>query len=248
MFDHYKNIFNQRGAAYHAAMMEVPAARRSEFEMALSRLDPGRGMRILDVPSGGGYLQDYLNLSDMELVCVETSEAFARTAEGHQHNVVLCDRLDQIPLPAHSVDRVLSLAGVHHLESKPAFYREAARLLHPDDVFCLADVFKGSPVADFLNGFVDQHNSMGHQGNFLTKDAQNEIEECGFRIETAELVEYQWRFRDRKEMARYCSLLFGLDQADETTIIDGIDSILGFEESPSGCNMNWSLYFIRALR
>jgi SAM-dependent methyltransferase len=249
VFDHYTDIFNQRGASYHRAMTEVPTARREEFIHALSMLNLHRGMRMVDAPSGGGYLQEYLNGLDVDLLCVETASAFVREAEGDlRHEAVLCERLDRIPIENESVDCVLSLAGVHHLESKVDFYRETARILRNNGLFCLADVTKGSAVDRFLNGFVDQYCSLGHRGVFLDFDTLEELDASGFCVLSEKHAQYFWYFRDRYEMARYCQLLFGLDRADADTVLEGIGSILGFEETASACRMNWGLWYIQARR
>ncbi len=248
MFDDYSDIFNQRGASYHAAMRMVPAARREEFASALALLDLRDGLRLIDAPAGGGYLRDHLH-HQLIVHQVETSATFAEhAAEAGRGPVILCDRLDRIPLADGSADRVLSLAGVHHLDKQPAFYQEACRLLVPNGIFCLADVAAGSTVDRFLNQFVHQHCSTGHQGHFLGDATANELEQAGFRVVHDQHTHFDWHFRDRQEMTTWCALLFGLDRSDHQTILDGIHSTTGFSEDHHGCHLHWNLRQFKAVK
>ncbi|HEY9648986.1 MAG TPA: methyltransferase domain-containing protein [Chroococcidiopsis sp.] len=244
----YTDIFNIRGLHYHQAMLDYPEARREEFEHAIRIADLEDGQVVCDVPSGGCYLSNFIYKS-VKLFSVETSVEFVQRSQPHANNTsLLCEDISAIPLIAGTVDRVISLAGSHHLPSKPAFYREAHRLLSEKGIFCLADVRAGSGVADFLNIFVDRHNSMGHNGDFLTSATQQELEAAGFQVVGAAPICYHWHFESVDAMTRFCTLLFGLDQADPAQVLDGITTYLGYTESPQGCLMNWELYFFKAVK
>lgn len=244
MFDTYTNIFNLRGDQYHRAISECPDARREEFELAVQSAVIGDGQVVIDAPSGGAYLARHIR-KDVRLVAIETSAVFAgrSTAE-----TLLCADLRRIPLATGSADRLISLAGSHHLEDKRSFYQEVLRLLRPGGRFCLADVHEDSAVAGFLNGFVHEHNSLGHEGAFLNGKTPRELGAAGFTNVEGGRIAHQWHFADATEMARFCKGLFGLDRADEGTILAGISRHLGYSESPAGCVMNWELYFLTAKR
>lgn len=248
MFDSYTDIFNRRGQDYHRAMTTWPCARRAEFETALSWLDLAVGKNVCDVPSGGGYLGDFLvgtELEGLHLSCVETSAVFARSCPGS--HTTLCERVSEIPFENGCFDRVLSLAGVHHLASKAEFFREVSRLLRPETGrFVLADVLADSPVDGFLNGFVHEHSSMGHEGDFLTPKTAEEMSDCGLQVVQAALESYQWVFPDEAAMVTYCTWMFGIDQATPEQVLAGIAEHLGYTCSGYGCAMNWQLYFLLA--
>lgn len=248
MFDSYTDIFNQRGQDYHRAMTTWPQARRAEFEAALAWLDLAPGLSVCDVPSGGGYLGDFLagpELEGLHLSCVETSAVFARSCPGSQ--TTLCERVSEIPFENSTFDRVLSLAGVHHLGSKAPFFREVRRLLQPvSGRFVLADVLADSPADRFLNGFVHEHSSMGHEGDFLTLKTAEEMHDGGLQVLRAELVSYPWVFPDEAAMVTYCTWMFGIDQATPEQVLAGIAENLGYTCSGHGCAMNWQLYFLQA--
>jgi SAM-dependent methyltransferase len=249
MFDTYRDIFNQRGASYHAAMMRYPKARQEEFEWAIRYAQLTDGARVCDIPSGGCYLQDWLSQS-VDLVAVETSDEFVACAGNTEdsYTILVCDSLGDVPLESDSVDRAISLAGSHHLEDRPAFYGEVQRILKPRGIFALADVQEGSGADGFLNTFVDQHNSMGHKGDFLRPDTAQELEAAGFEVLQQAPVDYHWRFDARDHMVEFCKLLFGIDQASDDQILHAIEHYLGYEELDRTVCMNWSLFFFQAMK
>jgi len=241
----YQEIFNQRGADYHHSMVKYPQARNAEFETIIRLAELSPGQTLLDMPSGGGYLEKFLDVS-VQIVSIETSCQFIRDIKpSANHSVLLCNDITQTPLPDACADRVISLAGLHHLDDKLAFYREVFRLLKPGGLFCLADAHKDSCVARFLNIFIHENNSMGHSGIFLDEKTPHELGDAGFELLHEKNHTYSWQFDTPENMATYCKLLFGIDKANTPAIIEGIDSYLGYFMQSHQCLMNWELYFLK---
>lgn len=245
MFDNYKDIFNARGAAYHQGMLEQPRAREQEFGAILRLAEPRDGQTICDMPSGGGYLRNFTD-ADITLLCVETSQAFAdRVKPTSKMRGILAD-LHKVPVESCSVDTVINLAGLHHVPDRPAVFAEMKRMLKPGGRVCIADVTAGSPVDAFLNGFVDQHNSMGHQGEFISDKIRGELSAAGFSIDSDRREHFHWTFDSEQSMARFCRLLFGLDKADESQTLQGLRDTVGYRHSGDRWLMNWELTCLRA--
>ena len=75
MFDTYAEIFEKRAHEYHHAMKASPRARSAEFNAVLDPIrDAGPGL-VCDMPSGGGYLADYL-WPGMDYVAVDPATDF----------------------------------------------------------------------------------------------------------------------------------------------------------------------------
>lgn len=241
----YQAVFERRGAEYHEAMRRFPRSRDREFAQILDVAGLLRGEVVVDMPSGGGYLRHYLGVPDVRLIAVESSEVFHDFAARQPGLETRLCPMNKVDLESGSVDVIISLAGLHHLENRPAVFAEMRRLLADGGRLCLADVEAGSGTAAFLNEFVHAHNSMGHVGEFLDAAFRRELRRAGFAIESDRHVYCPWAFRNEKEMTEYCRLLFGMDLASSARVAEGIRRHLGFRKLDGSCRMNWSLSFIR---
>lgn len=246
MVETYQQIFDQRAGWYHEAMGLCPKARANEFAAALELAELTDGMKIADMPSGGGYLLDFLP-SDLEfdLISIDSSSGFSRLWDGDARIRRHHSPLASTPLSDNEVDLVVSVAGLHHEEDRVAIFREMRRILKPDGRLCIVEVPVGAITDGFLNGFVNDHNSMGHEGRFLDAGFRADLESGGFKIQTDELRRYTWDFVSEDEMAGYFKLLFGIDQATDRDILAGISQHLGYIRTESDCRVNWELQLVR---
>mgnify|MGYP001818105169 CR=1 FL=1 len=94
----YGDIFDQRGQLYHEAMRSYPECRSQEFMSVIAMADIKAGMTVVDVPSGGAYLADYLD--GARFIGLETSRAFAELARDRTDSVLIVEN-GQFPLQRH---------------------------------------------------------------------------------------------------------------------------------------------------
>jgi len=244
----YGEIFERRGRLYDDAMSAFPDARREELEQAVAWADVRAGHIVADLPSGPGYLGPYLP-ANARVVHVETSRFFAARCRAKRGDAaVVLGTFEALPLRRESVDRVISLAALHHVADVAAFLVEAYRVLRPGGALCIADACRGSAVAEFLNGFVDAHNSMGHRGTFLAPPSIADVETVGFRVEQSAMVSCPWWFASTRDMTTFVRRIFGLDRATPDETLEGIRRHLGYATGADGCRMSWELLFVRARR
>jgi cyclopropane fatty-acyl-phospholipid synthase-like methyltransferase len=245
MFPAYRDIFQKRGHLYHQAMTLHPQARTEEFHHVLRMADLKDGEIVCDAPSGGGYLRNFVDRT-VSLLHIETSEVFADLCRGNGASNVLLAMLEDIPLETGCVDKVISLASLHHLDEKEQFFTEAYRILKQGGTLTIADVRAQSAVSEFLDGFVNEHNTMGHKGNYIHAKTQEELTHSGFMIMESSLIPFLWEFDSPQAMGRFCQMLFGIDKADSSQVIEGIRKHVGYSVERNACHMNWELLFIQA--
>lgn len=248
MFETYKNVFNQRAESYHAAMLKYPRARKEELLNIVSLADIQDGDFVCDVPAGGAYLSGFIQ-KNVRLISIESSREFIKCGkDSSSHQRLLCEDIASLPLKSDSVDRVVSLAGIHHFEEKSSFYREICRLLKKGGVFALVDVMEHTPPAVFLNTFVDKNNSMGHRGQFLDEETKSDLEHAGFIVESAGSIVSYWEFGSVEEMADFYKMLFGMDRASLCQILEGVKEYLNFKIQDRVCRVKWDLVGFRAVK
>ena len=243
--DAYARIFEVRGGSYNAAHALVPGARETERALLLERLDLRPALTVLDVPAGGGYVADGLRarMRDLSIVCVEPAAAFAAGIDRTHRRVR--GAVARLPFADGCVDRVASLAGTHHLESRADFFRECRRVLRRGGRFTVADARAGTAVARFLNGPVDRFTTTGHDGRFFADgEAADLLLGAGFTEVREEHLPCAWRFPDHDTMVRYCGLLFGLVRASKREVADALSDHFAIETDSQGrTSLPWSLVY-----
>jgi SAM-dependent methyltransferase len=234
----YADIFKLRGQLYHQAMQALPDARKNEFLSIIGEASISPGMTVVDVPSGGAYISRYL--SEVDLIGLEVTELFAELAAQQGQNVALYEN-DHFPLKDASVDRVLSIAGLHHVHDKTAVFSEMRRVIDPAGRIVVADVDEDSFVRRFLDDFVGPYSETGHSGWYFGDSTRTQLDEAGLHIVADQQLEYLWCAADLNQLAEFCRLLFGMVKADTQTVAAGIRDYLGTQEFDEQIGLNWQL-------
>jgi len=241
----YDELFQERGSAYDRAMRAHPHARDEEFMQAVRRAELHSGHIVADVPAGGGYLRNYLPASCQwrgHEPCVSFSEG------GGNHGAALT-QVPLLPLPwgNASVDAALSIAGVHHIDDKEPLFRELRRVVRPGGRLVLSDVAASSNVAQFLDGYVGDNNSTGHEGVFLDRRSLEELRRADWTLLSDEMVDFHWLFDDRQTMASFCHGLFDLCHSSIADTLAAIEDQLGVDTLDDGrIGMRWQLMTVVA--
>ena len=116
---------------------------------------------------------------------------------------MLLAALEDIPVKAGSVDTVISLAALHHVDEKKRFFSDAYRILRRGGPLTIADVRTQSAVSGFLDGFVNEHNTMGHRGNYIHAKTHKELAQSGFMIMESSVIPFHWGFDSPEAMGRF---------------------------------------------
>ncbi len=239
--DAYSRDFAERGSAYDRAMRAHPDARRAEFRqvVAAARVLPGHV--VGDVPAGGGYLRAHLP----EGAVWRGHEPCASFGVAPTHGAT---GIFPFPWADGSLDRVISLAGVHHHDDKRPFHAETRRVLRAGGVYALSDVAQGSPVAAFLDGFVGERNGSGHEGFYLGEELAPQLREVGFEVLSDELRRFHWVAADEATLADFCIGLLSLRDTGRETFLEAARRVLGIDAVPGGVGLRWELRTVVSLR
>src|SRR4249919_1571033 len=109
-------------------MLRSPHARDAEFHAVLDPIREASSGLVCDMPSGGGYLADYL-WPGMDYLAIDPATDFF--VEWRRPLQRLLAKITDVPLADGSVDYIVSLAGLHHEPSLPRVFGEMRRLLRP---------------------------------------------------------------------------------------------------------------------
>lgn len=239
----YREIFEQRGRAYHQAMLSYPEARAEEFLQLLSRADLQSGEWVADVPSGGGYLANYIP-DNIRLLSVDSCREFIANTRRARATLSLMSEPNALALGNNQLDCLLSLAGLHHMADKRPMFQEVTRVLKPGGRFVIADVHEASPVARFLDQTVDRYNRMGHRGAYLCDSTLKQLRDSGLAIDSHHRCRFYWWFASEADLLEFCALMFGLDQLVPSAFIKEVREVLGLTAARGRVGMPWELYFI----
>lgn len=243
----YNITFEKRGHLYKYAIQKYPHVLDQEFQTAVDMCDIQPTDILLNIPAACVPLDKYFKVQPTKYIQYETNPPFAKLME-----ITSCD-LDKIPESTNSVDKIVTLASLHHAteEEREAFYRECYRILTPTNgKLIIGDVIKHSKEDKWLNIFVNAYNSAGHNGNFWTELDIVPLNSIGFHTVTC-IKTYQWVFESETKMVDFCKNLFGLDLASDTEIKNGIYEYLQpytISSATSKLAFDWSLMYFTAIK
>jgi SAM-dependent methyltransferase len=238
MFDTYAEIFAQRATEYHTAMRQSPRARDAEFRAVLDPIRERTSGLVCDMPSGGGYLADYL-WDGMDYLAIDPATDFF--VEWPRPLQRLLAEITAVPLADDSVDHAVSLAGLHHEPSLPRVFAEMHRLVRPGGRIVLADVAADTAPARFLNGFVAEHCPLGHDGKFLDERTAPALEAAGLAVVADESIEVPWAFGSHDEAGEFGRNLFGMTGLTAAAVAEALDREIGFTGDDAAPHLKWVL-------
>jgi SAM-dependent methyltransferase len=234
----YEKIFDVRGAKYHSAMQLFPATRDLEFLRAFDQFDTTTVRTVLDIPSGGSYLQKFFPAA--KLSAIDFAEGFHNPGSA----VKILD-IDSFEVPEASYDLAVTLAALHHIENRQEFARKVFFSVKSRGYYCIADVVEHSRIAAFLDGFVGRYNGTGHEGMFLAAHPEDNL----FWLPDGKIVEHEikrcpWKFNNTSDLTLFVRKLFSLFDISDREILQAVDAEVGISRWAEGVQIDWELLYI----
>ena len=235
----YGAIFDLRGSLYHQAMVSFPKARNAEFSAVFSKVPLVGGELIVDVPSGGGYLEAFLKrVKPNSIFSVQNLEF----ASGFGSAPFVVSPGSSWPIAPKSVDRVICLAASHHLQDLSPLFLNIKEVLKPGGFFHLADISPESGVQKFLESFVHCYTPGGHRG--LYRDFFSEAFPSFFEVLDISRRPCPWSFKNIDNMLEFCGGLFGLQEYSYDELELALRNCIGVTAESDGVKLAWELVYI----
>lgn len=236
----YLTSFTNRAHSYSNAIELYNNVLDEEIITAINNLQLKKDDVLLNVFAGGIPIDKYIN-----------KELNIKYLAFDMHKDFIVDSIqkftfDKIPLESNSVNKIICLATLHHLNiyERNILYNEFYRVLLPDGMLVIADVICNSPQAKWLNEFVDKYNTNGHKGLFFTANDSKLIEKNGFNVDIY-IENYNWNFQDEKNLLHFCRLLFGLNLCNDDDIL--LKSIKKYLHYIDG-KIPWKLIYFNCIK
>jgi SAM-dependent methyltransferase len=240
----YSAIFSARASRYVDASVRWPDVRAEEFETYLQSLQLQPGERLLDVPCGVGQLCR-LKPASVNFTGLDPAADFVSACASSNVPAVQ-GSLRASPFVEQAFDVVGSLTGVHHEADRHEIYSEWHRLLCGGGRLVVLDVWQGSGIGEFLNGFVNDWNSLGHCGVFLQDADLQALRSVGFVDVVVREFAYHWRADSDASMHAFMQDLFGLDLRPSLSLMQEAWQQLGWQPSVGECRIPWTLSAVTA--
>lgn len=236
----YLKSFTNRAHSYSNAIEIYNNVLDEEFTTAIYNLHLKKDDVLLNVFAGGIPIDKYINNElDVKYLAFDMHKDFIGDS-------VQQFSFDKIPLQSNSVNKIICLATLHHLntDERNMLYKEFYRVLIPNGCLVIADVIDNSPQAKWLNEFVDKYNSNGHKASFFTKDDSKLIQQNGFKVDI-NINKYNWNFKDEQCLLNFCRLLFGLDLCnDDNLLLNSIKKYLHYIDG----KIQWQLIYFNCTK
>ncbi len=110
---------------------------------------------VLDVGTGPGIfaIEIARSMPSLEVVAVDISEGMVKAAQKNAQEMAVANRIHfqvasaySLPLKDNSVDLLLCIHTIHHLDDPLLFFNEAARVLKPQGKYVMVDLRRDAPL------------------------------------------------------------------------------------------------------
>ena len=238
----YLESFNKRGNEYKYAIDNYIYIIENEFKEINNLINFENEISIVNIAGGVPINLYFPSEIKINYIPLEINEKLSQI---YNYQLVKNNNLE---LSSESIDYVTLITFLHHYtdNERIELYNECKRVLKPGGKLIIADVIKDSKQDRFLNGFVNQYNSSGHNGIFFN---QLDIEDLNmFNYSEYRKNTYYWISNNLEELCDFFRNLFGLDLASDSDIINGINNYLDIEKKDDKYYITWEICYLISIK
>ena len=239
----------KRSTDYRIALSKFADAWRPDIACMNRLLQPERGETILEIGAGNGYFSRAIAAClgpEGLLIASDPSVDQLSDLEGdaeHGNIEVVATSADALDIGQEGIDAVWSRGAIHHVGDKTATFARCADLVRPGGRMVIADIFAGTRLARYFDGFIARSCSTGHEVAFLSREfAESLCALTGWGPPVFHEMITPWEFGSRADIGRFLHLLFSAkpDFTPEDCLA-AADHYLSVTETSNGWALMWPM-------
>ncbi len=263
MKEQLSNNEEERWENYRLANSRFPHVRKIELLEQLQRTNPQEGETIVEVGTGNGYLTfelakavgdggrvityDYQK-SNLDFV-EEANQGRLPITAVHQ------DLEYRLGIPDESVDRISTIATLHHYDDRSKdtgtsgrqrALQEFHKVLKKDGILVIGDVAHGTSSQRYFDAIDSPEycHPRGHPHDFLDEGlARRLCENAGFRAVTFEVKSVPWIFDDAEQAKDFLHTIHNAKCTPEESL-ELAKRYLPYTEVDGKVQLGWELFYL----
>jgi ubiquinone/menaquinone biosynthesis C-methylase UbiE len=255
----------ERWANYRKANNFFPEVRRREIEMMLDYVQPRKGETILECGAGNGALT--LPLAESvglrgKVIAYDVIDDNLKCVNRRNKNklpIVTKKQTDPYVLPEEdgSVDKVVSLASLHHYDNRAAhtgysgrqqIIKEFARVLKRGGQLIVGDVERNTNTQRYFDAIDKPRycHPNGHPHDFLNEYVANKLcDEAGLDVQEFDTYDVRWFF-DKEDTEKFTGEFFNMLHNSKCSVKESYRLVRKHLEWNSCDDVIWPLFFMVA--
>jgi len=241
-----------RGKNYKKANEEMPLVRKSEIDLMLKNINAQKGEAIVDFGCGNGVVTYSLAKqvgTKGKIIALDNSKEILKDLLKKKNLKNIETGLlhsERIPLPANSVNAVVTLANLHHIPNKEIIFKEFARILKNGGRLVIGDVADKTNVQKYFDGPVDRFCSTGHKHRYLDKKwAKDLCLKSGLNLMKFSIEDTPWTFEDEEQAKWFLQTIHDATCTPEKCLKEAKD-YLGHVNQKGKFLLKWKLFYLVA--
>jgi SAM-dependent methyltransferase len=246
-----------RSKSYKNAISAFPNVWKQDLQVMHDYLSPMQGDTVVELGAGSGFYSKKIAECigpNGQLYVVEPSlEQLLPIIYSQSHSNICfhCDVAEGFELPGDVlIDKVWTRGAFHHVRNKELVMRNLAQSAHARSEVYIFDIFSGSSVAKFFDGYVAHACTTGHEVSFLSKEyAESMCITTGWECPEFVDIPLQWEFDSRADVGLFLSMLLSIKESYScANTLDAAQKYLGIESSKGKYFLNWPMTLMMTQR